>query len=320
MDLRSRPILIGIICVVAIVLAAATLTTAVDVNGGLGSGDGVGGDIGNDNGGGSDSDPDDRAGGAAGEPLFGDLCVEVTLHPLVTIAVFGGLLAVGLLLWIKTGLLAATAITALIAVPVLLIMALLTAGCADVTPAEETADSVGDAISSLGGNEGLSGNGDGFGVDVTLPTIVLVVGLLLGGAALLLAVRTSSLSSEEDDDLDPADPTELGFSSTDERSLVDPLDEELDPDNPVYQAWAEMAQAVAPDSATPMTPSDYAQVAIDDGLDQESVLELTHQFQVVRYGTATVTEQRKNAATDALQQLAEQHDSIDPRWTQRGPK
>lgn len=80
-------------------------------------------------------------------------------------------------------------------------------------------------------------------------------------------------------------------------------DRDGDVENAVYRAWREMTTALDVDAPATTTPEEFAEAAVDAGMDDEDVRELTWLFEEVRYGDAAVTDERERRARDALRRI-----------------
>ena len=78
-----------------------------------------------------------------------------------------------------------------------------------------------------------------------------------------------------------------------------------DVENAVYRAWREMTGALSIDRPATTTPAEFADAAVDAGMDAEDVSELTWLFEEVRYGDAAVTSERERRARRALRRIEE---------------
>ncbi|MFB6121162.1 MAG: DUF4129 domain-containing protein [Halobacteriaceae archaeon] len=131
--------------------------------------------------------------------------------------------------------------------------------------------------------------GPGAGVNApNIPPTVLGAALVavLGLAAVMLYAVTG-----EDEEYEPLEdegvtgsPDEADFAEAAGRAADRIEEANVAVDNAVYRAWFEMTQLLAipdPDTSSPM---DFADAAIDFGLDEDDVMELTDLFNEVRYG------------------------------------
>lgn len=78
---------------------------------------------------------------------------------------------------------------------------------------------------------------------------------------------------------------------------------EPDIENPIYEAWHEMATAVGVTSPASTTPAEFAAAAVEAGVDPADAETLTALFREVRYGDAPVTEDRVELARQTLRRI-----------------
>lgn len=79
--------------------------------------------------------------------------------------------------------------------------------------------------------------------------------------------------------------------------------------NEVYGAWLAVVRRVSSDPSRSRTPSEWAERAIDAGLDSDAVDSVTDVFREVRYDGAPVTEDAKRRVRDALARLDAEQES-----------
>ncbi len=78
-------------------------------------------------------------------------------------------------------------------------------------------------------------------------------------------------------------------------------------DNGVYRAWAQMAEVLDVEHPDTSSPGEFADAALAAGLDADNVSELTELFEEVRYGTATATPEQEGRAREALRRIERSH-------------
>lgn len=153
---------------------------------------------------------------------------------------------------------------------------------------------------------GPPGGGDSTGSGGTGPLVTLVMlGVFVGLAGVGIAAMNRVLrSAETTESASPSDPN-AAIGRAAGRAADRLVDRTLA--NPVYRAWAEMTDGVgvaAPDSTT---PAEFADAAIEAGLDPADVHALTDLFREVRYGDAPVTETRIERAEARLRRIEAQY-------------
>lgn len=79
------------------------------------------------------------------------------------------------------------------------------------------------------------------------------------------------------------------------------------PTNDVATAWFEMVRRLGLADETTRTPHEVADEAIQTGVDPEVVTDVTEPFEEVRYGDASVSEQRRTRAREGIERFRAQH-------------
>jgi hypothetical protein len=310
-DRNVRALIIALLCVLAVSLAAATLANPQDTAGtGGGPGGGTGGDAGtadeqgNEGEDGADIDDNPLAGK---EPIqLGGACIPFLLSP-----AFAGFLLVaygliGFLAYRTRGLVPAVLVLFVITVLVVTPSWLLFTDCGSQTENDQD----GTLLPELPSGPSQGGEATGGSGDETLfsPPRVLAVLFVLAIVLGLVAFRATG-------DSDPVDtsPIEEPVSETDDEALgavgavagdaADRILEDADVENEVYRAWREMTDHLDVRNPETSTPSEFADVARDAGMDDAHVDELTDLFRDVRYGGADVTPEREQQAVDALRAI-----------------
>jgi len=85
-------------------------------------------------------------------------------------------------------------------------------------------------------------------------------------------------------------------------AAADSIEEPTAAENEVYRAWRRMTAALDVDEPTSSTPEDFAEAAVDAGMDPEHVARLTDLFRDVRYGGKDADE-REEHAVEVLRQI-----------------
>ena len=164
-----------------------------------------------------------------------------------------------------------------------------------------------------GGGGGIPSPDPGAGLSApNVPPTVLgaaLVGVLGLAAVMLYAVTGDDEEFEplEEDDAD-AGPDKADFAEAAGRAADRIEEANVEVDNAVYRAWYEMTQLLdIPDPAT-SSPMDFAEAAIDFGLDEDDVTELTDLFNEVRYGNEDA-ESREERALEILRHIESEYES-----------
>lgn len=167
-------------------------------------------------------------------------------------------------------------------------------------------------ISATGGSgqlmEGSSivtneGNGVVTAPPVSPTILAMVFGLLVVlSLAVMLTVtgRDETYEPVADDDIE--EPDEADFARAAGKAADRIEEANVAVDNAVYRAWAEMTNLLdVPDPET-SAPKDFEEAAIEFGLDEDDVSELTELFNEVRYGNRSA-EKREERAIEILRHI-----------------
>ncbi|WP_435335154.1 DUF4129 domain-containing protein [Haloarchaeobius sp. TZWWS8] len=264
------------------------------------------------------SDESGEAGTSAADPIFEPaepftfsfVCVPFLLSG--EFAAVALLLVAGVWLYVQrtTDAVAATGLVAAVGLPAFLFWLLLTSCPApdqsqssSLVPTPEFPDPRGDDASL--------GIADAAGqLDPTLPLLVVAIVVV----AVVFALAYLVWQGDRDDDGDQPEPEleeappddaqqRLAAIGTAAGRAADRLTASTDVDNEVYRAWREMTSHLDVADPSTSTPAEFASAAVDAGMDETHVTELTDLFERVRYGGAPVTAEREARATAALRAI-----------------
>jgi len=179
---------------------------------------------------------------------------------------------------------------------------LATARCVSVETGGPGNNGVADRIADVAGSSLLS-------PDVSPVVIAAVFGVALVAVAAVLFRASgdqtvTTLGEEEDDTGEQPDVADLAAAAGEAAERLQEHD--ADVDNEVYRAWWEMTSLLnvpKPDSAT---PGEFADAAIEAGLDESHVDDLTTLFEEVRYGRRD-PESREERAIEVFQEIEAQY-------------
>lgn len=299
----------GLLCILAVGMAASTLTAVVNTGTGGGPVGGSPQDI-------VDRDPG-SIGGSTGEVNEGELeqnrlnlqaCIPFLQTALGKLAIAAGaLLVLYAIYWrfnISAAILSAWAGTP----PVLFLYFALTSDCFSATPG----GSGGGTVNPL------TSGGQGVASPTSLPPWVIggIFGIaVIGAIALVLSAsgdeEIEPPASEETEEMPDLDVTDVAAAAG---RAADRIEEgNVDIDNEVYRAWREMTQLLNVPNPDSSTPGEFAQVAIDVGMRQSDVNELTHLFEEVRYGGIDPTEEQEQMAVDTFRNIEDEYSETDER-------
>jgi hypothetical protein len=289
----------AVAAIVAIGLAAATVRSPLETGGSGGTGTGEGDGAGT----GQPPETDPQTGGEI--PPF----LEYLLYAVVA------LLAIVLVWYLlahrrdAVRLLAIALVVALVALGLAYALAALgTVPLGGEEPAGNETEEPG-----IGEEGGEPGDGDG---ERSVPTgpllgVLAVLAAVFVGGLLLTRGATeptapSSRSEPEDDGRTPTGAEAAAVGSAAGRA-ADRIDEGTAADNEVYRAWGEMTAPLEVDRPDSSTPREFADAAIEAGLERDHVDELTRLFEDVRYGDAETTAAMERRAVSVLRKIESEY-------------
>lgn len=309
MNRTLRALLVVGVCLLALGLAAATITdpTTTGVGGDGGSGGlGGGGDLG------GQRNASGASGGGGPPPIPLGTCVPTLITWQFKLGVLVGALLVGALLVRRYDFLTLVAVYGVLLFPGLVAYALLTdCGPLDYPtqqPPPVSPNFSGTPLPFTGNGSG--GGGGAAGAVSTPPALAL----LLVGAVLVLAVLLLRASGDTDATAGSDDPAAADDDAPDEETLADVGraagaaadridDAGTDAENEVYRAWREMTDLLDVPNPESSTPEEFAAAARDAGMAADHVDTLTELFNDVRYGGAAVDDDRARRAREALRAI-----------------
>jgi hypothetical protein len=303
--------LLALLAVVALGVAAATLDSAVAIDGGGGFSGGVESGAGPTENPGEIS-PSESPGGATTLSLP-PICYPVLRRPPALLLLAGSLLAIGAFAYHDTGSRFAAAVVAgTVGFPVGVVWYGL-ASCRDPETAGEL------DLGLAGEEEGLlpAGGGGGAGLgtgsgSVSTPEAVFLA-VVVGSILVSLLVLVTAAGDDDDagsggraePEPEPTDP-DLAEVARTAGAAAARIEGDAG-DNGVYRAWREMTEALEVDRPASATPAEFAAAAVEAGVDEEPVSELTEVFERVRYGGADPTDDRERRAAAALRRIEAEH-------------
>ncbi|WP_440989792.1 DUF4129 domain-containing protein [Haloarchaeobius baliensis] len=309
---RLLPVVLALVCVVALSLVAASVVDPADGGGGSTVSDPTGG-----------NDRDSGENGSSGrEPLtdpgefsfsFG-FCIPFLLTGEFFLIVAGvALVCWGVLAYRDDGFAASAALVA-VGFPGFFVWLLLTS-CAE-QPVPNSADLFPSdpAPPSVGGNASV-GIANDSGLVITQPSVfvVLVAATLVVG---ILGYVALSATGDEDDEEEPPEHEVDGEAELEggvtalgnvAGQAADRLERDAGTENEVFRAWVEMTRHLPVDHPRSSTPSEFADAAVEAGVAREDVTELTELFEEVRYGGEPVTAERERRAVEALRHIEDRY-------------
>jgi hypothetical protein len=292
-----------VLAVVALAVAAATVDSAVVVEGGGSAGLG-GGDVG---GAGPDSSGDLGVTSFVGGPVVPPaICIRWLNHPLVIVGVVGVFLLGGVVAYRRTGsVLPPLTLWISFGLPLYLVHSILTV-CGPTGGQFSVGGGGAQPNVSVAPGGGAGGFGGGAGSAVPVPTalLALLLAAALSVSVILLFVSTADESAPEFEEGDPEeDQPDVAAVARTAGEAADRIEADADTDNEVYRAWVEMTRHLAVEHPQSSTPAEFAAAAVDAGMARGDVEELTDLFEAVRYGGEPATRERESRAVAALRRI-----------------
>ena len=301
-------IVLALLALLAIGAAGATLENPADADAGSGLGSGSGGAVGGGSGGGS-TNASSSGGGMQWTGELSGACMSILMTPWAKLLIAGSVLALGGVVWWRTGSLGFGAVTVLLYGPIVYVMWFALAGCQTLQEAMPTSRQPANRTEVATNNSSGGSLGAAAETATSQPTVliavVLVILLLAAIVLLYLASADDLVESQADRERDEeehvdADVAEIGRVAGEAAERIETGDAF---GNEVFRAWAEMTQHLAVPHPESSTPAEFAAAAVDAGMAPDDVRELTDLFEEVRYGDREVTEERERRAADALRRI-----------------
>ncbi|NHN42226.1 DUF4129 domain-containing protein [Halorubellus sp. JP-L1] len=312
---RLRVVLVGVLCVLAVSAAAATLSAPEETRADTGGGSLQADDEDREQGEGGESNADPI--GSPGELDFDiGACIPWLYSGWFWLVVAAVATGIWLLARHHQDSLAATAYVSALAMPFSLVWLLLSKCGAD--PNEEQSIVPSDLVVTPDGGDaafGVLGEAGRAASPVWLVAVVALVGL----GALAVAVTRTPADADEPDDSTPAavDPDE--HEDVDDLRAAagraaDRIERAAAVDNEIYRAWVEMTEYLDVEHPESSTPREFEAAAVDAGIEPDTVAELTALFERVRYGDQPPTEAAEARAVDALRSMETAATDLDDVW------
>lgn len=137
---------------------------------------------------------------------------------------------------------------------------------------------------------------------VGLYTALLLVSALVTAGYVFLGRRTAAVVDEDEEAVQTDDGESLAAVGRTAGETADRIVGQASADNAVFEAWCEMTDHLDLDHQR-ATPREFADAAVEAGMDREDVATLTECFETVRYGDEPITEDRATTARDALRRI-----------------
>lgn len=312
-----RKLVIPLLAIIAISLAAATLTSPTAV-GGIGTGD-------ENNPSEGLQSPADQPGGPGFSISFadgpaGDLG---SVAPLINLPCFefladdqfltGALITLVILAYILykiAGVLVPIGLYVVAAAPVILLYRIFTA-CVPVDQSQVALFSLGSStvanatsislpLPGLGGAETAAGTVE--------PTSVFLFILLGVGLLIAIIILYESTGDDVQSNVTPRTstgiPWQISTKSVESSQSLPHIENSVIADNKIYQAWKKMTEDVDISRPNSSGPREYARKAIEEGKHPGAVERLTALFEETRYGTKQPSPESETEAEEALEEIS----------------
>lgn len=171
------------------------------------------------------------------------------------------------------------------------------------TPAEQEPPTGGNETEpGMGGGEG-SGSSGPISFGPILGVLAVITAIFVG--ALVLTGRGDgdrlvAPSADAEPDADESEAAAVGAAAGRAAERIESSD---DVDNEVYRAWRDMTRLLEVDRPETSTPGEFADAAVDAGIDRDHVDELTRLFEDVRYGHEGTTDEMEARAVSVLREI-----------------
>ncbi|MCU4742426.1 DUF4129 domain-containing protein [Halobacteria archaeon AArc-m2/3/4] len=303
-------VVVAVLCIAGIAMAAATLTTAdpigADDEQDLFVPPSPGGEVDIDNDSGGPDVSDEPGGGGATERMTMTTCVEVLDGTSGILGVVVGFMAIVGLIYYRFNFSMSMLAGWTLLPPVMLVYFLVT----DCGPSGSGP--------LAGGSFAPDGSGGGALVPVgAVPPWAL--GLLVGGVFVVAAVALYRSTGEDEVVIsqdEGVDEPELDQFAEAAGKAADRIEEHnADVDNTVYRAWLEMTGLLNVDRPETYSAGEFADAAIDLGMAESDVSELTELFNEVRYGGKDAAA-REDRAIEILRTIESQYSAQETNETQ----
>lgn len=292
---RNQTLVVAVVLlsVGGLAVAAATVSTPSSSDPGTGSGDVSSGD---DEG----SSPPERSPGA-------DDSGESRLIVFLGVVLFViGLLAmlIPFLKWLTPRrAVALVVVVGVVTVSILLVMGGLMDSVPEMSGIQiEPEDQGGGGDGGAGGEATSESPQSDFEVSLGLLGVVGLAMILLAAAVYRYSGTDVDVALEEqaDETEEPTSVKEIGQAAG---RAADRLEGASDLENAIYRAWREMTDALDVTQPRTTTPEEFAEIAIEAGMSDTDVRQLTRVFEEVRYGNRQPTPEREQRAQEALRRI-----------------
>lgn len=313
---RLVPVAVALLCIVAVGLGAAALSSSLDD-----SDDGSSPPVfeGESDGNESSDSEDAEASGTDAQPQQiseDDECIAGYNQTEVTWVLTALAVGVSIAVFARTQEIMLGAIAfPIVMIPGMFLLVGVFAYLGCPVPGEETATAVADQnVSAETFDEVFEypeGESDSLVDRVRLAGIFLGFVLFVFSLGIYLK-RRGTWDQNSGDKLTTLADTSGGEIATAARDAAEEISAESGSQNGVYRAWVRMTEVLDVEHPETSTPGEFADAALEAGLNQGDVAELTELFEQVRYGTTPVTSAHEQRAEEALRRIEQEHaESLD---------
>jgi hypothetical protein len=310
----ARSVVVGVLCILALSVAAATLEDPASTGAPGGpAGDQYAGNLTPSNATATPQPParETRQGDRTRSLLKPVFCIPALRDPAVLLGILGVVLGATLALYWKNDF-AWSVVTVTVAglgpaVFLVLALSFTLSGC---EPPSREASTNGSAPPPAGtGTPGAGGEGTEAVAPAAPDTALVVVGVVAVAvvAALAVIVRGTgdddATPDEDDDGGALAAASAIAGVARTAGEAADRIEASGEVDNEVYRAWREMTTHLDTDRPASSTPAEFREAAVDAGMDPRHVGDLTDLFEAVRYGGREPTGDRERRAVEALRAI-----------------
>lgn len=284
----ASAILVAVLATLAVGLAAATLTDPVEREGIGGAG------AGNESAEGGWAPP-------KGEESTGDIAFRIPFVRelmVLAVAVLAGVTIAYLLIYRRE------AAKLLLVAALLILVAFLLVRFFSLPEFAPAGDGVGDGGFGVGEDEpGIDEDDEPSPRSPTSILLFFVLSLAVLGTLLALAVGARDADEPAADRSETAESIDAASIGRAAGRAADRIEGSTPADNEVYRAWEEMVDPLEVARPEATTPGEFAEAAVDAGIDPEDADELTRLFEAVRYGGRPPSESRERRAVETLRRI-----------------
>ncbi|MFC4246319.1 DUF4129 domain-containing protein [Natribaculum luteum] len=153
---------------------------------------------------------------------------------------------------------------------------------------------------------GSPGDGEGEMLPISLApvfAVLAVVAAIFAGALVVSRDDERDVTVDTDSDLTDEDVAAVGAAAGQAAERIEGDDASDTLDNEIYRTWRDMTRLLEVDRPETSTPGEFATAAVEAGMDRAHVNELTRLFEDVRYGHAEPTAELESRAIAVLREI-----------------